>query len=240
MDINVHFLNVMAHTTTSHLDVMGGAMISHLDVMGNSTTNGTLVANGSVTLGDNASVAGDLTVTRIDTGTGLPIEIFAVQDLLDEGTGEVLGDELRIDTALVANGDVTLGDAASDTITINSNLEVFGNVGIGTTTPSTKLHVVGTVTATAFVGDGSGLTGIAKSTSTRNPMQIALLRWYEWPSFNVGDSPWGVAFDGANIWVTNYWAHTVTKLRASDGDLQGTFNVDTNPWGVAFDGVNIW
>jgi hypothetical protein len=43
-------------------------------------------------------------------------------------------------------------------------------------------------------------------------MSIALLRWYDANqtglAYTVGTDPGGVAFDGANTWVTN----TVSKL----------------------------
>lgn len=50
----------------------------------------------------------------------------------------------------------------------------------------------------------------------------------------IGTSPHGIAFDGANIWVTNIGRSTVTKLNASDGSLALTYAVDSNnPYCVA-------
>jgi hypothetical protein len=55
----------------------------------------------------------------------------------------------------------------------------------------------------------------------------------------ASSTPQKLAFDGANIWVGNYNAGTVVKLRASDGANLGTFSVDS-PSGIVFDGVNVW
>lgn len=51
-------------------------------------------------------------------------------------------------------------------------------------------------------------------------------------------------FDGENIWVTEkgqpYRPGTVSKLRASDGEVLGSFPVGVTPNALAFDGEYIW
>ncbi len=68
------------------------------------------------------------------------------------------------------------------------SIQQDGDVGIGTSTPNSQLEVAGTVEATAFVGDGSGLTGII--TSETDPTVIASVKdgvsWSEVSSIPAG------------------------------------------------------
>src|ERR1700686_5646417 len=87
-----------------------------------------------------------------------------------------------------------------------------------------------------------------KNWAAGNPLKIALLKWYQANQvptyFNVGktqnSNPYGLAFDGQNIWSANSGEGTVTKLRASDGAELGTFPAGHLATGVVFDGANIW
>jgi hypothetical protein len=86
-----------------------------------------------------------------------------------------------------------------------------------------------------------------KNWAAGNPLKIALLHWYQanlTTSFTVGNTqnsnPYGIAFDGANIWTANHGDGTVSKLRASDGAPLGTFTVGGLPNFVVFDGANVW
>jgi hypothetical protein len=76
-----------------------------------------------------------------------------------------------------------------------------------------------------------------------NPLKIALLHWYLADTstvFPVGNQPYGLCFDGANIWTANFAGNNVTKVRASDGEVLGTFAVGSQPFGVTFDGADVW
>ena len=81
-------------------------------------------------------------------------------------TGSVAGDGFGVGLDSSEKGfiwnyegnDTYIGGAGGTSITIQNG----GNVGIGTDNPGAKLEVNGTVTATAFAGDGDNITGVAK------------------------------------------------------------------------------
>lgn len=59
-------------------------------------------------------------------------------------------------------------------------------------------------------------------------------------TYPTGAGAYGVAFDGAHIWVANSQAASVTKLLAHDGSLVENFAVEPSPFFLAFDGYYIW
>ncbi len=64
--------------------------------------------------------------------------------------------------------DALLSSLYTDDPTLFDSLEknYFGNVGIGVTSPTEKVDVDGNVKATAFIGDGSQLTGVGASSTS--------------------------------------------------------------------------
>src|SRR5438105_722598 len=45
-------------------------------------------------------------------------------------------------------------------------------------------------------------------------------------TFPVGNSPIGLAFDGANIWTTDDFGNALIKVRASDGVVLGRYGIE--------------
>jgi hypothetical protein len=133
--------------------------------------------------------------------------------------------------------------------------------GVSSTVPFTDVGVNGFFCAIAeayFSGLTSGTTATTYSPSqnvTRGQMaafvtrtldqslrrgsrRAALGQWYSPTSSNsiartaVGDSPFGVTSDGADLWVANSGSDTVSRVRASDGKLLETWTGATNATGL--------
>jgi len=100
---------------------------------------------------------------------------------------------------------------------------------------STRFRIVSTTLMAVFNMHAWG--------ADATPEAIALLRWYpanQTTQIAVGKTPYGVAFDGSNIWIANSYSNTVTKLRASDDAVIGNFVTGNYPFFLAYDGKNMW
>ena len=133
--------------------------------------------------------------------------------------------EIRYDDS---DGSMTLGGVGGYPIKfITSTTEKMrvngdGNVGIGITSPTTKLHVVGVISGSSFSGAGTGLTGTASSLTAGTANSVA------WT--NVSSRPTAVsAFTNDSLY--QYHRGDITSLSSSATNV-------VQPLGT-FDGSNI-
>ena len=162
-------------TFGGYVDINSDVDISGtLNVVGLSTLGGYVDINNSVDISNNLNVSGIATIATLNA-TGIAVTNFTVYNALSVGG-----------ISTFTNGPVLIGSGtstgtASQRLQVTGGTYVSGNLGIGSTNPTSALFVVGdarvtgVITATTFsgnvnagVGTITNLTGTAATITTLN------------------------------------------------------------------------
>ncbi len=142
----------------------------------------------------------------------------------------------NIATSMNANG--LMGN-----IVVNSS----GNVGIGTSVPTKKLEVAGIVSANAFIGDGSLLTGISSGVTTNwdvlsVPLNLSCGSEAPAYSFQSKDAMVIRSTQDAFIrfWMGAYRSGGIQVGYNSYNDGAFTYRADTNVWYMKNAGSSVY
>ena len=215
-------------TFGGYVDINSDVDISGtLNVVGLSTFGGYVDINNSVDISNDLNVTGIATIATLNA-TGIGVTNFTVYNNLSVGG-----------ISTFTNGPVLIGSGtstgtASQTLQVTGGTYVSGNLGIGSTNPTSKLDVIGDVrvtgviTATTFSGNVSAGVGTITTLSSTNGTITNL----------TGTSGTITNLTGTSGTITtlNSTSGTITTLNSTNGNitnLTGTAGTITNLTGIS-------
>jgi len=172
-------------TLGTGVTVTGTTFTNDLSVSGTSTLAGLTTVTGPTLFAKQLNVSGVVTATSfVGDGSLLTGIVASGSGVIVRDSGTVVGTAGTIDfgdnltVSAVSAGVVTVTGAAaagsSQFVTTSAGIHTLSNVGIGTTNPTSKVHVVGdakftgVVTATSFISENSSGTPKIESPNNLN------------------------------------------------------------------------
>jgi hypothetical protein len=151
---------------------------------------------------------------------------------LQAASGKLLGTWTGATTSLailVAAGKVFVGTQLNILYVIDPTLPP-GTITVAADNLGTSPNAITFDGTHLWTANGAGSVSIITPQATL-PYPVTTVTGFTYLS--------GIAYDGANIWVTAYFAGTLLKLDANANVLQ-TITVGSFPLSVTFDGENLW
>jgi formylglycine-generating enzyme required for sulfatase activity len=172
---------LLGDTSLANMTAIPNSVFSNADVRlrvwFNDGTNGSQLLSPDQRI---AAVGYALMAARLQPGTDLSVLALDATSGIHVGSMDAGGAPKLIkfgDSDFVSIGEDTSDDQMELTATtfVFDSLYGGGNVGIGVASPTQKLDVAGTVKATAFSGDGAGLSNIPASAVITAPPGMVLI-----------------------------------------------------------------
>ena len=170
-DLTTRHLNATGFTTVASLEVSGPTSTQHLDVSGIATVGSSVtISSAGINLSGIVTSAGGFNIGIQSGGTNVTTGVITALNFVGAGNSFTYNVGTKTVDINIGGGQWTYADTSNTTE--SSIYRVNGNVGLGTTDPTSKLTVDGDVsitgvaTATTFIGNLTGTATTATKVQT--------------------------------------------------------------------------